>query len=190
MTSDDPPAQTPRHTARAEWTLVRGSPLARGVTYGFIIGLSVVLTLLLWIASSFVAFQFGVFVGPWPWAPIALIASWPVALLWMRHSARSQSVAVEVFEDRVRLASRRGELVFPVATSQVVVDVLEFWSGYKYGQPRQVWTLLVLRSGDSVFSLGARGSRVKPSGFGAMPTHACDRKTLVAIAKLWKVHVP
>jgi hypothetical protein len=191
VTIDGPHAQPPRHVGRAEWTLTRGSPLARGVTFQLFAPLSAVLMALLWFVAGFVGFRvFGVVLSPFPWALIGILAAWPLAIVWMRHTARSQSVAVEVFDDRVRFASRRGELVFPVATTQAEVGVWEWASGGRYGPPHQIWTVLLLRSGASVFSLGTRGSRVSPSVRGRMPMHSCDRHTLAAVAALWQVRVP
>jgi hypothetical protein len=186
-TSDDPLAPSPRHVARAEWTLVRGSPLARGLTFSFFLPLSTLLMLSVCVVASFCLYQLGFAPFPWPFVP--LLGVWPLAVAWSRRTASSQAVTAEVFDDRVRFSSRRGEMVFPVATTRATLDVRESGGG-KYGRAYQVWTMIILQSDASVFSLGAPGSNAQRSGRRGIPMHSCDRETLRAVGALWGVQVP
>jgi hypothetical protein len=190
---DPEPTDAPRVTASAEWTLCRGSPLARGLPRGFHWPLALLVSCAIAMPLAVLALASGLLPARFfPAAAFlsAALASWPLALAWTRHAARREAARVEVFADRVRLSSRRGEIVFPVATTRATVDVRETMGNWRSGTESQVWTIVLLESGSNAYSLGTLSPKARRSGRIGVPMHACDRETLRAVAALWSVEIP
>ncbi len=182
---DPEPTDAPRYTASADWTLCRGCPLARGLTRSFYWPL----LLPPLCVTGFVA-AVALHLHPMVGGVAGLLASVPLASVWTRHAARREAARVEVFADRVRFSSRRGEIVFPVATTRATVDVRETVGNWRAGTEQQVWTIFILESDKAGFSLGTLSPKAKRSGRVGVPMHACDRETLTAVAALWGVAIP
>ena len=187
------PPTPPRVTASAEWTLCRGSPLARGLTRGSHLPLALLISGAIVMPLAVLAVARGLLPARlFPAVPFlaAILASWPLTVAWTRHAARREAAKVEVFADRVRLSSRRGEVVFPAATTRATVDVRETIGNVRSGLEYQVWTIVILESGSKAYSLGTLSPKAKRSGRIGVPMHACDRETLRAVAALGSVDIP